>query len=180
MKKCSKCGETKELEEFHKDKSRKDGRTSKCKVCVSAYYQANKEKRLAYLKANKEKITRDKRAYMARRMAENPSARIANILRTRIGIALSGRCKSASTLNLLGCDLEHFRFHLESQFTEGMTWENHGEWHIDHIQPCASFNLEDEDEQRKCFHYTNMQPLWASDNLRKSDRIVPEHQVNLI
>ena len=61
--------------------------------------------------------------------------------------------------------------------TSGMTWDN---IHIDHIQPCASFDLEDPNEQRKCFHYTNLQPLLAEDNLRKSDQIVPEHQVRLL
>ena len=58
--------------------------------------------------------------------------------------------------------------YLDAKFTDGMSWENHGEWHIDHILPCASFNLLIEDEQRKCFHYTNLQPLWAKDNLSKA------------
>ena len=56
-----------------------------------------------------------------------------------------------------------------------MTWENHGEWHIDHIKPCASFNLLNEDEQKKCFHYTNLQPLWASENLSKGCKYVDEN-----
>ena len=66
-------------------------------------------------------------------------------------------------MNFLQC-------YLEGKFTEGMTWENHGKWHIDHIKPCCSFNLEDEEEQKKCFHYTNLQPLWATDNLVKSGK----------
>jgi hypothetical protein len=59
------------------------------------------------------------------------------------------------------------RAHLEAQFVPGMTWANHGAWHVDHIRPCASFNLEDPAEQRVCFHFSNLQPLWAQDNLAK-------------
>jgi hypothetical protein len=57
---------------------------------------------------------------------------------------------------------------LEEQFEDGMTWENHGEWHIDHRRPCASFDLVDEEEQRICFHHTNLQPMWGTENLSKS------------
>ena len=78
--------------------------------------------------------------------------------------------KSCKTMELTGCSLEDLTKHLESKFTEGMTWENYGQWHIDHIRPCASFNLEDPEEQKKCFHWTNLQPLWAADNLKKSDK----------
>ena len=53
-----------------------------------------------------------------------------------------------------------------------MTWDNHGEWHIDHIKPCASFDLTDADQQRECFNYTNLQPLWAKDNLSKGAKIL--------
>lgn len=63
-------------------------------------------------------------------------------------------------------------FSLEQQFTEGMTWENYGEWHVDHIRPCVSFDLSIPEQQQECFHYTNLQPLWAKDNLQKSDKIL--------
>jgi hypothetical protein len=73
-------------------------------------------------------------------------------------------------MELLGCSISDFRKYLEKQFSEGMTWDNHGfnGWHIDHIKPCASFDLTIPEEQQKCFHYSNMQPLWAQDNLSKS------------
>jgi hypothetical protein len=65
--------------------------------------------------------------------------------------------------------VEQLRQHLEAQFTDGMSWDNYGRdgWHIDHIRPCASFDLTDPEQQRQCFHYTNLQPLWAADNIRK-------------
>ena len=82
--------------------------------------------------------------------------------------------KSDSTMNLLGCTIQEAREYLEKQFKEGMTWENHGHetWHIDHIIPCASFDLTDPEQQKKCFHYTNLQPLWAKENMSKGAKIL--------
>ena len=82
--------------------------------------------------------------------------------------------KSDRTMNLIGCTTEELRTHLEKQFVEGMNWENRSEWHIDHRRPCASFDLCDKEQQRMCFHYTNLQPLWATDNLRKSAKFDAE------
>ena len=70
----------------------------------------------------------------------------------------------------MGCSVSFLKGFLEAKFKEDMTWENHGEWHIDHIKPCLSFNLLDEEKQKKCFHYTNLQPLWADENLSKGFR----------
>jgi hypothetical protein len=92
-------------------------------------------------------------------------------LRHRLNMALKGKNKSVSTIKLLGCSIDLFRLHLESKFTKRMSFNNYGKWHIDHIKPCASFDLSKESEQRKCFHYTNLQPLWAYDNLSKNDNL---------
>lgn len=78
--------------------------------------------------------------------------------------------KTTQTLDLLGCSLEFFLNHLKERFKDGMSFENYGAWHIDHIKPCNKFDLEKESERRKCFHYTNMQPLWANENREKSDK----------
>ena len=68
---------------------------------------------------------------------------------------------------LVGCSVEEVRAHLEAQFSPGMTWDNYGDWHVDHIRPCASFENPADPE---CWHFSNLQPLWAEDNLRKSDK----------
>lgn len=76
--------------------------------------------------------------------------------------------KHGKTTELIGCSVPDLMAHLESQFLPGMTWENRNFWHIDHKRPCASFSLSDPVQQRECFHYTNLQPLWAKQNLEKS------------
>jgi hypothetical protein len=90
-------------------------------------------------------------------------------LRRRLNIALKNNQKSGHTLELLGCSIKKLKKHLESQFKEGMTWDNYSfyGWHVDHIIPCAKFDLSKESEQKKCFNYTNLQPLWMQENLKK-------------
>lgn len=102
----------------------------------------------------------------------SPSQKIASTLRNRINIGLKKSKKAGRTIQLLGCTYNEVKIHLEKQFTKGMNWENWGRggWHIDHIKPCASFDLTKEAEQFKCFHYSNLQPLWESDNCSKGDR----------
>ena len=97
----------------------------------------------------------------------DPNGAIAASLRNRMRAAIKGNLKNDSAVKLLGCSIEDFLRYLEGKFEEGMTLENYGEWHIDHRRPCSSFDLSDEQEQSICFHYTNLQPMWASENLRK-------------
>lgn len=96
-------------------------------------------------------------------------------LRCRVNNALraQGAGKSESLIRLLGCSIPELRRHLETGFLPGMTWENWGRegWHIDHIIPCASFDLSDPKQQAACFHYTNLQPLWAAENIGKGARL---------
>lgn len=96
------------------------------------------------------------------------------ILRSRIYSVLKGLKKSAPTLQLLGCSVEQFKAHLSARFTRAMKWENYGSyWEIDHIEPCASFDLSQADHQRRCFHFSNMQPLTVTQNRMKHARIIP-------
>ena len=85
-----------------------------------------------------------------------------------------GREKVGRTLDFVGCDIDFLKIHIEKQFAKGMTWENRGRygWHLDHIRPCSSFNLSNPEQQKLCFHYTNYQPLWAHENLTKSNKLI--------
>lgn len=118
---------------------------------------------------NRERLNAKLRA----RRASDPSFKISCNLRKRLSalLRLASTKKTSQTLALLGCPLPSFMFYLESKFEVGMTWANYGEWHIDHIMPCAIFDLTQLDHQKRCFHFSNMQPLWAGDNRRKSDSI---------
>ena len=138
------------------------------------YYKNHKEEIKAYKEANREYSKERDREYYKKRMQDDNNYKIKRNLRSRVSRAMRGiGAKSDKTLNLLGCSVEELKSHLESQFTEGMNWDNYGHrgWHIDHIKPCASFDLTDEDQQRECFNYKNLQPLWAYDNLSKGDKI---------
>ena len=88
-------------------------------------------------------------------------------LRNRLRTALKLNFKSGNTVELLGCSLEEFKQHLESKFEPGMTWQESGKWHIDHIRPVTAFDLSDPAQQRDCCHYTNLQPMWVIDNIKK-------------
>ena len=92
-------------------------------------------------------------------------------LRLRIKRALTFNIKSKRTLQLIGCSIPELKIHLERQFKPGMSWNNYTffGWHIDHIKPCSSFNLTKYTQQKKCFNYKNLQPLWAIENIRKGD-----------
>lgn len=119
---------------------------------------------------SKRKSAKNARAQWKKHSKLKSNYFIANRIRSRVYGVLKGINKSAPTLALLGNSLEGVRAHLEQQFTEGMGWHNYGAWHIDHIRPCASFDLSKPEQQRQCFHYTNLQPLWASENISKGSK----------
>lgn len=135
----------------------KSHRTEKAKY-DKIYRQLNKKKIAAYKKEWEYELKNE------------PTYKIKKNLRRRLHHALMGESKSAKTVELLGCSIEEFMKYLESKFLPGMNWNNYGlcGWHVDHIIPCSAFDLTKENEQRKCFHHTNTQPLWESDNLKKA------------
>jgi hypothetical protein len=124
-----------------------------------------------YVADNKIETAEYQKRYQVTRRKLDPGFRVLGALRQRLYRATRGK-KSASTLALLGCAADELKVHLESLFQPGMSWENYGKWHVDHRRPCASFDLVDPAQQRECFHYTNLQPLWALDNLQKGARHV--------
>lgn len=132
--------------------------------------EESKQKRRLWISLNKEKINKKISEYTKKREEVDINFKLARRLRHRINIALKGKNKSISTLELLGCSVEDFKIHISSKFTSGMSWDNYGEWHIDHIKPLASFDLSNIDELKLASHYTNMQPLWAIDNILKRDK----------
>lgn len=139
------------------------------------YYAKNRDRILAqqrgYYLSNKKQIITQHNEYLKNKLKTDINYKILHNLRSRLNLALNGKVKSKNTLNLLGCSIDELKAHLQSKFIEGMQWNNHGQWHIDHVIPCSKFDLTKEAEQQKCFHYSNLQPLWAIDNIKKSNNI---------
>ncbi len=154
-----------------------------CIVCNQArqrkYHESNREKHLIYLRnyqlINKDKLREGRRIYQQRKCKTDISFRLGRYLRSRIRLVLkrSAAVKTNSSLNLIGCSDQYLISYLEAKFQPGMSWDNYGfyGWHVDHIIPCAAFDLTQPTEQAKCFHYTNLQPLWATENLQKNDSL---------
>jgi hypothetical protein len=219
-KKCTKCNIIKELTEFHKHPTCKDGYLHTCKLCKSEYHKLymtrnktkTKEKQKEYRNKNKEKIyetqkkyeesnkdkvkerkykyvinnkdkiklsnslRRDKiNLYFRKRRLSDPLFRLSSNLRKRICKVFNGCSqRSEKTIEILGCSFEEIKIHIEKQFKEGMNWDNHGlyGWHIDHKIPLSSAKTEKELIQ--LCHYTNLQPLWAEENLKKNNKMPHE------
>jgi hypothetical protein len=141
------------------------------------YREQNKDKvnvtHRRWTEENREEVRRKRRIYLQALLKNNPEYKLLHYMRNRVKAILKGERKCARTLVLLGTTIEHLKKHFESQFRDGMSWENYGltGWHIDHIKPCASFDLTNLEEQKRCFHYTNLQPLWWWENLAKADKL---------
>jgi hypothetical protein len=193
-KTCGKCKINKSTDQFHKDSSKISGFTSYCKECKTLYRKNNIEqfrarklkwyqkKKLQKSLIPKQKKIKDKNYKPAHKLKRKEKERLQRQtdlnfrmlgnLRTRIYHAMKKDTKGKKTKELLGCSIQEFKIYLESKFREGMSWDNYGKygWHIDHIIPCSSFDLKDIEQQKICFHYTNLQPLWAKDNLSKGNK----------
>jgi hypothetical protein len=123
---------------------------------------------LQWYKANQARLAKKRAA----RYKADPAYRLRLNLRNRLNAAVRNGCKAGSAVRDLGCTIEEFIAYIAGLFLPGMSWENWGKWHLDHIKPLASFDLTDRDQFLAACHYTNMRPLWSADNLRKGARIV--------
>ena len=165
IKKCWRCKEIKIIEDFHKNKRQKDGFSNECKSCKNKYVSE-------YRKNNKDKINAYRRVYSKNRRKNDPLYKFKKNLRTRTSVAFTTKywTKNSGNIDMLGADYQTAFKHIEYQFTDGMAWGNHGEWHIDHIIPLSSAKTKEEME--KLCHYTNLQPLWKEENLSKGSKIL--------
>jgi hypothetical protein len=186
VKLCSKCGVEKNTTNFHKDSRRLDGLYSSCKECKSEYYNSNRDKINTRKKINRQNNLEKSREWEKLNRIKNKSAirishrnyrnkkyktdilfRIKRVVNSAIRNTMKDlkQTKNRKTLSILGCSSEELKIYLESKFKDGMSWDNYGEWHIDHKIPLATAKTEN--DVYKLNHYTNLQPLWAIDNLKK-------------
>jgi hypothetical protein len=188
MKSCRKCNETKELGSFPNHKKAKDGKGSWCKPCVSKNTQTYISKGRDLHHEKMKRWRENNPQYFNKWLELNQGYHTTyyhdvlkydklKMLKHNIRVLIGGSFKRGVnglfrkdllTEDILGCSIEFFTQYLQSQFTEGMTLENHGEWHIDHIKPISL--AKSEDEIYLLCHYTNFQPLWALDNLKKKNK----------
>jgi hypothetical protein len=153
---------TKEWREKNLERARRKSRE---------YHRAVREQRKPYILQWREE-NRDRLRERARERRKDPKRKLAHSISNLIRLSLSnnGYSKRTKTYQILGCTFDEFKRHIERQFLKGMTWENRGDWHLDHITPIASANSEE--EILALNHYTNLRPFWAKDNIAKSDKIL--------
>jgi len=175
---CKTCRENKLICEYSKRTSSTDGLMNDCKKCRSIkekkYRELNSEKnknrRKKYYEENKDK---HKKYFLMKRNSD-PVFKLTDNMRRRLNFFLKKTevQKNDKTFNIVGCSPDFLKQYLQDKFTEGMSWENYGYhgWHIDHIIPLCSAKTEE--EILKLCHYSNLQPLWGSDNLRKGGKVV--------
>ena len=149
----------KQNKEITIERSRERQKTPEAKAVKKQWYEKNKEQVKKRVHEN-----------IKKRRNRDPLFRVVEALRSNLNNALHGKAKGQRTLDYIGLTIEDFKLYIEKQFTEGMNWDNYGDWHLDHIQPICSFDHSDEEQIKKCWHYSNFQPLWAKDNLAKGGR----------
>lgn len=127
-------------------------------------------RRQAHYQKHRERIIKRVVQRARHRLDHDPVFRLRHTIRGRISNVLRKNGKPGSAIKLLGCTVPEAKAHIESQFQPGMSWANWGEWHIDHIRPLAAFDLSDPEQLAEACHFTNLQPLWAVENMRKGAR----------
>lgn len=192
---CDECREIKKQKRLEKNRLYKSINKEKIELQQKVYREINREKRKEYLQKNKNIISLKSKEYKMKnsesiklkrkeyrknnkdkinkyrneKMIQDPLFKLSHTIRNLINSSISnGVSKSKRTEEILGCTFIDFKIHIESLFSTGMCWENHGEWHLDHITPISWAKTEEEIYELS--YYTNFQPLWASDNFSKNNR----------
>jgi hypothetical protein len=155
---------------YYKDNRQKEISRSKKYRLDNLSKVKNSEK--IYYRNNRDKIREKRKIWEQKQIKNRTLSYLKHILRSRLRQALKNSSKKGSAVNNLGCSIENFKLYLESKFQSGMSWSNYGKWHIDHIKPLSSFNLVNKRDLKLCCHYTNLQPLWAEDNMKKYNKIL--------
>jgi biotin operon repressor len=170
-KKCCTCKEWQPLAKYNNHKKHWDQLRNDCKSCLKQYRKKNTGKMSKYMTE-----------YDKKRKKIDPNYKLRKTLRSRIGCAISRikAKKHMNTMELTGCSINYLKKYFESLFEPGMTWKNHGEWHIDHIIPCSSWDLTKLQNQQVCFNYRNLQPLWEMENLEKHAKYNKKDKEKLI
>ena len=137
--------------------------------------------RTRYFKDWRKKNRKRLAEYTLKRRRDNKNFGLAAKLNKMVANAIKLNCKHSIAQDILGCSIQEAKTYLESKFLPRMSWENWSRtgWHVDHIKPCHLFDLTNEEEQKKCFHYTNLQPLWAKDNLKHAQYSNPVEKEKL-
>jgi hypothetical protein len=172
MKTCSVCSVEKPLDDYNNQKLGKFGKRSYCRACQSEmkkkYNQENRKAITEYQRQYRILNPEYNKNYQKNRREVDINYRLIRNIRARICNIIKG--KTSNTLDCLGLDVEQFKKYLESKFVYGMSWENYGEWEVDHKIP-ISF-AKNETEICELNHYTNLQPLWGIENKRKTNKVI--------
>jgi hypothetical protein len=140
---------------------------------VLEYHKRHRSQKRKYMiwyrEKNKFAYQMYQKMYRERRRRTDPNFKVSENLRSRLNTALRHQSKTGSAIRDLGCSIEDFKTYITTKFSPGMTWDNYGEWELDHIIPLSRFNLTDRNQLLMALNYTNYQPLWKIDNIRKGD-----------
>lgn len=144
---------------------------AKARLLYAENPSITRERQRKWRAENREHVRRKNAEYIKQRRKSDPKFALTLAIRKRTHNFMRQKRAQGSVTKALGCSWQELCQYIESKFQPGMTWSNRKEWHIDHIKPLSSFDLTNQDEFNKAVHYTNLQPLWAVDNLRKSNRL---------
>jgi len=161
---CIECKRILDKEYYLKNKTTIKKKTpQEMKEYNSNYYLSNKDYFKDYKNKNKEKIKEWVKDWSKEKYKNDVNFKIRKLISHRLNMAINFNFKKGKTLELLNCSIPEFKIFIENQFKPEMNWSNHGEiWELDHIIPCSSFDLVKIEEQKKCFHYSNYQPLFKT------------------